>query len=217
MKREIIDHVKKLKDQGADIKVDEDQINDLINKIFNKKYEKYERKTYIDSEIDKFLEKNAGKNISISYDKNKNKFNTKEITKSLKKLRNKLINPSEFKEEYKKILDSIAKCEDYKSEKEPGSVSPNQKKVIRYARHLKYIVDLYNLKSDSNTSKKGEGLKILTDKQMLNHLPTLLAQIEAGNNSIQLKNEARQILYSLYRSKVITKTVYNNLIKTIRS
>ena len=47
MKKEIIDHVKKLKEQGADVKVDEDQINDLINKIFNKKYEKYERKTYI--------------------------------------------------------------------------------------------------------------------------------------------------------------------------
>ena len=46
---------------------------------------------------------------------------------------------------------------------------------------------------------------------MLNHLPILLAQIQAGNNSIKLKNEIRQILYSLYRSKVLTKTVYNNL------
>ena len=44
MKKEIIDHVKKLKDQDADVKIDEDQINDLINKIFNKKYEKYGRK-----------------------------------------------------------------------------------------------------------------------------------------------------------------------------
>ena len=50
---------------------------------------------------------------------------------------------------------------------------------------------------------------------MLNRLPILLAQIEAGNNSIQLKNEARQILYSLYGLKVLTKTVYNNLIKSI--
>ena len=40
MKKEIIDHLIKLKDQGSDVKVDEDQINDLINKIFNKKYEK---------------------------------------------------------------------------------------------------------------------------------------------------------------------------------
>ena len=63
---------------------------------------------------------------------------------------------------------------------------------------------------------KGAGLKILTDKQMLNRLPILLAQIQAGNNSIKLKNEIRQILYSLYRSQVLTKIVYNNLIKSIR-
>ena len=209
MKKEIIDHVKKLKEQGADVKVDEDQINDLINKIFDKKYEKYERKTYIESEIDKFLEKYGDKNIFISYDENKNKFNTEEITKSLKKLRNKLINLSEFKEEYNKFVDNIVKFEYYKSEKEPGSVSPNQKKMRRYARDLKDIADVYNLQSDSDTSKKGESLKILNNKQMLNRLPILLAQIEAGNNSIKLKNEARQILYSLYRSKLLTKTLYN--------
>ena len=49
---------------------------------------------------------------------------------------------------------------------------------------------------------------------MLNRLPILLAQIQAGNNSKSLKNELRQILYSL---KVLTKTVYNNLIKSMRS
>ena len=184
MKKEIIDHVKKLKEQGADVKVDEDQINDLINKIFNKKYE---RKTYIESEIDKFLEKYGDKNITISYNENKNKFNTEEITKSLKRLRNKLINFSKFDEEYNKFVDNIVKFEYYKSEKKPGSVSPNQNKMRRYARDLKDIVDLYNLKSDSDTSKKGEGLKILNNKQMLNRLPILLAQIEAGNNSIKLK------------------------------
>ena len=66
------------------------------------------------------------------------------------------------------------------------------------------------------SKNKGAGLKILTNKQMLNRLPILLAQIQAGNNSIKLKNEIRQILYSLYRSKVLTKNVYNNLIKSIR-
>ena len=66
--------------------------------------------------------------------------------------------------------------------------------------------------SGSVASKaKGAGLKILTNKQMLNRLPILLAQIQAG-----LKNEIRQILYSLYRSKLSTKTVYNNLIKSIQ-
>ena len=222
MKKEIIDHVKKLKDQGADIKVDEDQINDLINKIFDKKYEEYEKKTYIESEIDKFLEKYEYNNITISYDKDKdsgkykNKF-TEEITKSLKKLHNKFINFDEFDEKYNKFMHNIVKFEYFKSEKDPGSVSPNQRKMRRYARDLKDILDLYNLKSDSDKSKKGEGLKILTKKNLLNRLPILLAQIQAGNNSKSLKNELRQILYSLYRSKVLTKTVYNNLIKSIRS
>ena len=218
MKKEIIDHVKKLKEQGADVKVDEDRIIDWVNKIFDKKYEKYERKTYINSEIDKFLEKYGDKDISISYgDKgDKNKFYTENITKSLKKLRNKFINPGEFNEEYNKFMDNVKKFEFYKSKKKDGSVSSNQKKMRTYARDLKDIADLYNLKSDSDTSKKGEGLKILNNKQMLNRLPILLAQIEAENNSIKLKNEARQILYSLYRSKVLTKTVYNNLIKSIR-
>ena len=67
----------------------------------------------------------------------------------------------------------------------------------------------------SGSGNVGAGLKILSNKQMLNRLPILLAQIQAGNNLSKLENEIRQILYSLYRSKVFTKTVYNNLIKAI--
>ena len=92
-----------------------------------------------------------------------------------------------------------------------------KKKMRRYVKGLKDIADLYNPKPGSDTSKKGEGLKILSNKQMLNRLLILLAQIQAGNNSKSRKNEIRQILYSLYRSKVLTKTVYNNLIKSIRA
>ena len=127
---------------------------------------------YIGSEIDKFLYKYEAKNIYIGY--NKNKFDTEEITKSLKKLRNKLIKFSEFYDEYNKFMDNVIKFDYYKSEKESGSVSPNQKKLRRYVKSLKYILDFYNLKSSSDTSKKGKGLKILTIKQMLNRLPILL-------------------------------------------
>ena len=63
---------------------------------------------------------------------------------------------------------------------------------------------------------KGAGLKILTNKEMLKRLPILLAQIQGRNNSNKLKKEVRQILCSLIRSKLLTKTVYNNLIKAIR-
>ena len=65
-------------------------------------------------------------------------------------------------------------------------------------------------------SQQGEGLKILTPNQMLKRLPIALAQIKAGNNSESLLNEIRQIVYSLYRSKEITKKVYNSIIKSIK-
>ena len=64
--------------------------------------------------------------------------------------------------------------------------------------------------------QEGEGLKILTPNQMLKRLPIALAQIKAGNNSEGLLNEIRQIVYSLYRSKEITKKVYNNIINSIK-
>ena len=58
-------------------------------------------------------------------------------------------------------------------------------------------------------------LQILTPKQMLQRLPIALAQVKAGNNSESLLNEIRQIVYSLYQSKQITKKVYNSIIKSI--
>ena len=93
---------------------------------------------------------------------------------------------------------------------------------VETANFLKYIEEekkgqtRFSDDYDSNGWSSGSGLKILTNKQMLNRLPILHAQIQAGNNSIKLKNEIRQILYSLYRSKVLTKTVYNNLIKSVQ-
>ena len=64
-------------------------------------------------------------------------------------------------------------------------------------------------------NEEEQGLKILTPRQILSRLPITLAQLQAGNNSEKLKNEIRQLLYSLYRSKNMTKEVYNNLIKYI--
>ena len=50
---------------------------------------------------------------------------------------------------------------------------------------------------------------------MLSRLPISLAQLQAANNSEKLKNELRQLLYSLYRSENMTKQVYNKLIKPL--
>ena len=64
--------------------------------------------------------------------------------------------------------------------------------------------------------QEGTGLKILTPNQMLKRSPIALAQVKAGNNSESLLNEIRQIVYSLYQSKEITKKVYNNIINSIK-
>ena len=63
--------------------------------------------------------------------------------------------------------------------------------------------------------QEGTGSKMLTPNQMLKRLPIALAQIKAGSNSESLLNEIRQIVYSLYRLKEITKKLYNN-IKSIK-
>ena len=69
---------------------------------------------------------------------------------------------------------------------------------------------------EDEESQEGKGLKILTPNQMLKRLPIALAQVKAGNNSEGLLNEIRQIVHSLYRSKEITKKVYNNIINSIK-
>ena len=66
-----------------------------------------------------------------------------------------------------------------------------------------------------NNETKEKGLKILTPKQILQRLPIALAQVKAGNKSESLLNEIRQIVYSFYQSKEVTKKVYNNIIKSI--
>ena len=62
-------------------------------------------------------------------------------------------------------------------------------------------------------TKYGEGLKILTPKQIPQRLPIALIQVKAGNTSENLLNEIRQIIYSLHREKEVTKKVYHNTMK----
>ena len=85
---------------------------------------------------------------------------------------------------------------------------------------IKFIEDYSSMileaKRLAKEDQKGEGLKILTPNQMLKRLPIALAQVKAGNNSESLLNEIRQIFYSLYRSKEVTKKVYNNIINSIK-
>ena len=78
------------------------------------------------------------------------------------------------------------------------------------------MLELENEESGAQRrDQQGQGLKILTPSQMLSRLLILLAQLNAGNNSKKVKNENRQLLYSLCTSKQLTKTIYDNLINTI--
>ena len=104
----------------------------------------------------------------------------------------------------------------------------SKKKIIlenlyNFFEGIERILDVFDSKMFLIKSK-GAGflnfdcskIKILTPKQMLQRLPIALAQVKAGNNSESLLNEIRQIVYSLYQSKEITKKVYNNIIKSIQ-
>ena len=70
-------------------------------------------------------------------------------------------------------------------------------------------------KSSKKRQQKSQGLKIMAPKQMITKLRILLAQLKAGNNSQKLNNEIREIVYSLCRSKNLSKTIYNRLISAI--
>ena len=100
----------------------------------------------------------------------------------------------DLKEEIKKMSKEERKI------KKPDKIVKVVKKILRFNKQ----------------NQKGKGLKILTPSQMISRLPITLAELKAGNNSEKIKNEIRQLLYSLYRSKNMTKQVYNNLIKYIR-
>ena len=123
-----------------------------------------------------------------------------------------------------------------------SSVTRNRKRMVKILSLLKEIIakpidegadeqpnkeadeqpdttEMSDLESEKSVkqkrNKKEFKLKILTPDQMFNRLPISLAQLKAGNNSEKITNKITKLLYSLYRSKTLTKTIYNNLNNTI--
>ena len=119
-----------------------------------------------------------------------NKTNDKEKNHELVSLINSGL--KDFKEEINKMSEQERKIE------KPESIAEIVEEILKFKEQ-----------------RQGQGIKILTPNQMLNRLPISLAQLQAGNNSEKLKNEIRRLLYSLYRSKNMTKKTSNNLIKHI--
>ena len=99
----------------------------------------------------------------------------------------------DLKEETKKMSEAEIENED------PESIVEIVEKILKFNKQ----------------QQSGKALKILTPQQMLSRLLIALTQLKAGKNSGKIKNEIRQLLYSLYRSKNMTKQVYNNLMNYI--
>ena len=121
------------------------------------------------------------------------------------------LNKTNDKEENNKLVNMInSGLKDL--EEEIKKMSEEEKKID----DPEFIVEIVKkILKFNEQNQPGKGLKFLTPNQMLSGLPISLTQVKAGNNSEKHKNEIRQLLYSLYRSKNMTKQVYNNLIKYI--
>ena len=127
-----------------------------------------------------------------------------QLTKNLFEIKDKKKNNDfveEIKSRWSKLKDEIKE------------MSENERKKIEQPDKISKIVE--EILKFNKQKQTGKALKILTPSQMLSRLPITLAQLKAGNNSEKVKNEIRQLLYSFYRSKNMTKQVYNNLISYI--
>ena len=95
------------------------------------------------------------------------------------------------------------------------------KSVEMFFKARKKVIKLYHDYSSIAFEVKcksihGKGLKILTPRKMQPRLLIALPQVKAGNTCENLLNKIRQIIYSLYRAKEITKKVYNNIINSTK-
>ena len=136
-------------------------------------------------------------------------------------IRNNVIDMNKANEEQSELLEYISRFKRGTRPNNPGSKKLKKyfldsAKALLEGREMVFKAFESGIFQTSEESQKGEGLKILTPNQMLKRLPIALAQVKADNNSESLLNEIRQIVYSLYRSKEITKKVYNNIINSIK-
>ena len=192
---------------------------EIFKDIYNKRLDKLEElnnKIGYDN-LEYVVERSGAKKDSIEYNFNKIKDPTAFLN-DIKKGKISIPEAKDKQENYYNYLKKIRK----------GNKSANQKRtlaninILFNARNsaIKFYEDYSSMIFEARklaVEQEGEGLKILTPNQMLKRLPIALAQIKAGNNSESLLNEIRQIVYYLYRSKKITKMLYNNIINSIKA
>ena len=118
---------------------------------------------------------------------------------------------NKIKKRNDKLVEKKKRWSNLKDEVE--KMSKDEKETEQPNKILKILKEILNFNKE--TQKQGLSLKILTPDQMLSRLTISLAQLNAGNNSEKLKNEIRQLLYSSYRPKKLTKNSYKSLINIV--
>ena len=124
------------------------------------------------------------------------------LAKQLSKIKN--------KKKSRKLV-NVIKRELSDSKNEIEKMSADEKEIEKPDKMLKIVEKIRGF----NRQQQGYGLKTLTPDQMLSRLPISLAHLNAENSSEKLKNELWQLLYSLYRSKKLTKNIYKSLVDII--
>ena len=199
----------KIKDKLKQLKyIYDNEDTPLISKqkeIFNELVdERLEKITDLDKKVnsDDLIYRYKGNTADAKFDKFDNALNI------INKIQNGEISLADVKnnqEKFKSYLGEIKKGNKKHRSKVQKNTLYNIEMLYKARNEAIKFYDDYSLMMSEAKNKakatKGTGLKILTPKQMLQRLPIALAQVKAGNNSENLLNEMRQIVYSLYHSK----------------
>ena len=186
---------------------------EIFNEFADERFEKivdWDKKVNTDDLIYKY----KGNTADEKFDKFDNALN---IVNKVKNGEISLVDVKNDQEKFRSSLAEIRKGNNKRRSKEQTNGLYNIEMPYKARNEaIKFNDDYSSIVSGAKTkATKWTGLKILTPKQMLQRLPIALAQVKTGNNLESLLNEMRQIVYSLYQSKQITKKVYNNIIKSI--
>ena len=153
----------------------------------------------------KFIKLKINTNKDLDTMINNKRYTLNDATKLVNKTAGQKIGKNKAIKAYNNLLNKVEQIVELRS-------TPPIRKMLKI---FNYLGEIFNGPAGEESASRGEGLKIFKKNLMLSRFPISLAQLKAENNSEKLKNEVRQLLYSLYRSKKLTKNVYNNFINAV--
>ena len=165
----------------------------------------FPKRVQVSEDIFKFIKFKINKNKDLSTTIDNKRYTLNDENKLVNKIAEQKIGKHNAIKAYNNLVNKVEQIAELRS-------TSHRQKMLEI---FNYLGEIFNEPTGERSASRGEGLKIITSSQMVSRLAITLAQLKAGNNSEELKNEIRQLLYSLYRSKKLIKNVYNNLINVI--